>query len=152
MGELHTGPYHPLCGADPESYFDLHLVPPGYRRKGEGNCMYLAQCNHAYSGWVELVGLGRLPIWESRTLIINPRVGETRYPWLAIHLGERNSEFKPIVRGICWDCPILLGHGSLISCYFPCRVAKFWLLGCGVPAFPSWFSTTFAKIVTATGL
>ena len=26
MGELHTGPKHPLSGADPESYFDLHVV------------------------------------------------------------------------------------------------------------------------------
>ena len=27
MGELHTGPKHPLSGADPESYFDHHVVP-----------------------------------------------------------------------------------------------------------------------------
>ena len=26
MGELHAGPKHTLCGTDPESYFDLHVV------------------------------------------------------------------------------------------------------------------------------
>ena len=82
MGELHTGPKHPLSGADPESYFDLHMIPPGYQPKGEGDCGYLAQYNQAYSGQVGLVRHG----W-SGTPIINPRVGETRQIWLAIHLG-----------------------------------------------------------------
>ena len=27
MGELHNGPKHLLSGADPEPYFDLHVVP-----------------------------------------------------------------------------------------------------------------------------
>ena len=42
MDELHTGPMHPLSGADPESYFDLHLVDLEYHPKGEGDCGYLA--------------------------------------------------------------------------------------------------------------
>ena len=61
MGELHTGPRHPLSGADPESYFDLHMVPPGYQPKGDGDCGCLAQYDQAYSGRVGLVCLGRLP-------------------------------------------------------------------------------------------
>ena len=61
MGELHTGPKHPLSGADPESYFNLHVVPPGYQPKGEGDCEYLAQYDHTYSGQVGLGSLGRLP-------------------------------------------------------------------------------------------
>ena len=61
MGELHSGQRHPLSGADPESYFDLLLVPPGYQPKGEGDCGYLAKYNQAYSGQVGLIGLGRLP-------------------------------------------------------------------------------------------
>ena len=109
MGELHTGPRHPLSGADPESYFGGHMVPPGYQRNGEHDCRYLAQYNQASSRWVELVSLGRLPTYERGTLIINPRVGETRQPWLATYLGEGNPEF--MVRGICWHCPSLLGHG-----------------------------------------
>ena len=45
MGELHTGSKHPLSDADPESEFDLHVVPSGYQPKGEGDCGYLAQYN-----------------------------------------------------------------------------------------------------------
>ena len=60
MGELNTVPKHPLSGADPESYFDLQVVPPGCQPRGEGNCRYLAQCNPAYSGQVGLVSLGQL--------------------------------------------------------------------------------------------
>ena len=79
--------------------------------------------------------------------MINPQVGEAHQPWLATHLGEGNSESKPIVRGICWHCPILPGHGSNISCYFLSRGAHFGLTGCDVPATTSWSSTTFLKIV-----
>ena len=56
MGRLHTEPKHPLSDADPESYFDLHMVPPGYQPKEEGDCGYLA-----YSRRVGLVSLSRLP-------------------------------------------------------------------------------------------
>ena len=51
MGELHTGPMHPLKGADPESYIDLHILPPECLQKGVGDCRYLEQHNQAYSGW-----------------------------------------------------------------------------------------------------
>ena len=61
MGELHTGPKHPLSGADPEYYFDLYMVPPAYQPKGEGDSGYLAQYSLASSGQVGLVSLGRLP-------------------------------------------------------------------------------------------
>ena len=81
------------------------------------------------------------------TPIINSLVGEIHQPWLATYLGEGNSEFKPILRGICWHCPSLLGHGSWISCYFLSRGAQFGLSGCDVSAFSRWFSTTFLKIV-----
>ena len=59
MGELHTGPKHPLNVADPEPYLDLHVVLPGCQPKGEGDCGYLAQYNQAYSygkGSLALVG------------------------------------------------------------------------------------------------
>ena len=62
MGELHTGPRHPLSDADPEFYFELHVVPHGCQPKGEDNCGYLAQYDQAYSGRVEVVCLCRLPI------------------------------------------------------------------------------------------
>ena len=42
MGELYTGSKHPMSGADPESYFDIHMIPPGYKQKGEEDCGYLA--------------------------------------------------------------------------------------------------------------
>ena len=61
MGELHTGPKHPWSGADPESYSDLHVVPPGYQPKGEGDCGYLTQYNQTYPGQVVLASLGQLP-------------------------------------------------------------------------------------------
>ena len=61
MGEIHTGPRHSLSGTDPESYFDLHVVPPGYHPKGEGDCGYQVQYHQAYSGLVGLVSFGRLP-------------------------------------------------------------------------------------------
>ena len=62
MSEHHTEPKHPLSGADPESYFDLQVVPPGYQPKGEGDCRYLVQYDQPYSWWVGLIGLSRLPI------------------------------------------------------------------------------------------
>ena len=61
MGELHSGPRHLLSGVDPESYFNPHVVPPGYRPTGEGDCMYMAQYNQAYFRWVRLISIGRLP-------------------------------------------------------------------------------------------
>ena len=61
MAEFHTGPKHPLSGADPESYFDLHMVPPGYQSNRDSDCGYLAQYNQAYSRRVRHVSLGQLP-------------------------------------------------------------------------------------------
>ena len=61
MGEHHTGPKYPPSGTDPESYFDLHVVLPGYQPKGDVECGYLAQHNQAYYWQVGLVSLGRLP-------------------------------------------------------------------------------------------
>ena len=86
MGELNTGPNHPLSSADPESYFDLHVIAPGYQPEGKGDCGCLV-----YSRQVEFVSLGRMSTYESGTL---------------------TSTFKPIVRGPCWHCPRLLGHVS----------------------------------------
>ena len=60
MGELHTGSQYPLCDADQVFYSDLHVVTPGYKTKGKGNCGYLAQHKHAYFGLMGLVSLGRL--------------------------------------------------------------------------------------------
>ena len=62
IGELHTRPKHPLSSADPESYFDLRVVPYGCQPKREGDCWYLVQYNQAYSGLVGLICLGRLPM------------------------------------------------------------------------------------------
>ena len=70
MVELRTGPRHPLSCSDIESYFDLHVVPPGYQPIGEVDCGYLAQYIQAYSRWVGLVSLGRLPTWDRETLIL----------------------------------------------------------------------------------
>ena len=61
MGELHDGPKHPLSGADPKSYFDLHVIPSGYQPKGEGDCRYQVQYNQAYAGQVGCVSLGQMP-------------------------------------------------------------------------------------------
>ena len=62
MGEHHAEAGHTLYGADSKSYFDIHVVPPGCQPKEEGDCWYLALYNQAYSRWVGLVRLGRLPI------------------------------------------------------------------------------------------
>ena len=59
-GELHAGPRHPLGCTDPESYFDLHVVPPGYQPTGEDDCGCLAQYTQAYSRQAELIGLVRV--------------------------------------------------------------------------------------------
>ena len=145
MGELHSGPKHPLSGADPEPSFDLNVVPPGYQPKGEGDCGYMAQYNHAYSWFVGFVSLGRLPTYESGTLIISPQAGEAHQPWLATHLGEGNTDFKPMARGTCWQCPSFLGHDSCcivlycISCFCLSSGALLGLSGCGMIAFPCWF-------------
>ena len=61
--------------------------------------------------------------------------GEARQPWLTTLLGERDSDIQHIMTGPCWYCPCVLGHGSLISCYFLSRGAHFGFSGCGVPAF-----------------
>ena len=73
MGELHTEPIHPLGGADHESYFDLHVAPPGYQPKGEGDSGYLAQYGMAYSGRMGLIRLGQLPtcLRDSSALVGN---------------------------------------------------------------------------------
>ena len=52
MSELHTEPRHPLRSANPHSYFDLLVVPPGYHPNGNGDCRYLEQYNQPYPGWV----------------------------------------------------------------------------------------------------
>ena len=57
IGELHTGSM--LSGVDPESYFDLHVVP-GLPTKRILDCGYLVQYSQAYSVWVGLISLGRL--------------------------------------------------------------------------------------------
>ena len=61
MGELHTGPKHPLSGANHESYLNLHMLLPGYQPIGESDCGYLAQYIQAYSEQMVLIILGRLP-------------------------------------------------------------------------------------------
>ena len=33
MVELHAGPKHPLSGADPESYFDLHVLDANQKER-----------------------------------------------------------------------------------------------------------------------
>ena len=86
---------HLLIGADPESYLDLHMVPSGYQPIGKGDCGYLAQYNQAYSWRVGLVSLDRLSTLVRGTPIINPWLVETCQPWLATHLGEESSEFRP---------------------------------------------------------
>ena len=70
MGELHTGPIHPLSGTDPEFYFVLYVVPPGFKPKG-GDEWYLMQYDQAYSGLVGLAILDRKPTWERENQIIN---------------------------------------------------------------------------------
>ena len=122
-----------------------------YKHLSESSIQHWLLCWWLYNwlcGRVDLVGLGRLPTYERESPIINQRLGETCQPWLTIHLGEGNSELKPMVRGICWHCPSLLGHGSWTLCSFLCRGAKFGLSGCSVPAFPSWLSSTFLRIVS----
>ena len=75
---------HPLlCGADAESYSDLHIVPSGYRLTGKGGSGHMAHRNLIFSVWVRLVSLERLPTLESRNTIINPWVGWAHQPWLA---------------------------------------------------------------------
>ena len=86
MGQLHTGPKHPLSGTDPESYFNLHIVPPGYQPKREGDYEYQALYNQAYSRWVGLVSISRLPTQERGIPIINTRTGEARQSWFATPL------------------------------------------------------------------
>ena len=64
MGETHTGSKHPLSGADTESYYDLHVVPPGYQPKGKGDCGYLTQYDQANSGrgWGSSALVGNIPM------------------------------------------------------------------------------------------
>ena len=38
---------HLLSGADPEYYFDFHVVPPEYQPKGDVDCRNLARYNQA---------------------------------------------------------------------------------------------------------
>ena len=63
-------PSHPLCDADPEPYFSLHMVPPEYQPRGMGDCGYLSQSNQAYFTWLGLICLGRPPDYERETPII----------------------------------------------------------------------------------
>ena len=99
MGEFHTGPKYPLSDADPESYFDVHVIPPLILTKGERDCGYLAQYNQAYSRWVRLINLVHPSIYEKGTPIINPQAAEAHQSWLVTQLGDENSNFKPIAIG-----------------------------------------------------
>ena len=67
---------------------------PGYQPKREGDCGYLAQHSQAYSEWVGLVNLGRLPTLERGTPMITLQAGEPCLLWLATQLGEGISYFK----------------------------------------------------------
>ena len=73
MGELHTGPKYPLSSADPESYFDLRVVPLDNNKK-ERATVGAEQYKQAYSGQVGLVCLDRLPTKERGPPIVNPQV------------------------------------------------------------------------------
>ena len=62
MGELHTGQGHTVCVADHDFYIDLHVVPPGFQSKGEGDYGYLAQSSRlAPCWWGSLVLVGCPP-------------------------------------------------------------------------------------------
>ena len=61
MGDIHTGPKHPLSDAEVKSYSNLHMVPPGFELKGEGVCMSLVQYNQVAPGRYELARLRQLP-------------------------------------------------------------------------------------------
>ena len=69
-------PKHLLSDADPESYFNLSVVPPGYQPKGEGDCRFRGA-----------VCPGIL------------RASGAHSPWSAAHLGEGNSDNEPTGRG-----------------------------------------------------
>ena len=68
MGELHTGTKHPLSGADPESYFDLNVVP-----------LDTSQKERATAGtWRSITRLTP-GVWSLLTLVgSTPRRGELR--------------------------------------------------------------------------
>ena len=60
------------------------------------NCCFAVNINtpnKQHSVREGLVSLGRLPIWERGTPIINPQTGEARQAWLATHLEEESSDF-----------------------------------------------------------
>ena len=62
MGEVNTGPRHPLSGADPVPYFVLHVVPPGYHQEGEGTAgTWGSIARHSFGGWGSLALVGRPP-------------------------------------------------------------------------------------------
>ena len=56
-------------------------------------------------GQLGLVGLGRLPTLMRGTPIINPWAGDAHQPWLASQLGEENSDFKSIAKGLDGTVP-----------------------------------------------
>ena len=105
-------PKHALSFVDPLSYYNLYMILPGYKSRGVGDCSSLAQYDQAYSRWMGLVDRGWLPSYERGAPIINPLVGEVCQLWLATHIGEGNTDFKPMAREPCWHCPSLLDHGS----------------------------------------
>ena len=86
MGGLHTGPCLPQNGADPESYFDHHMVHPRYQPTDRAT----AGMWHSMARLTLLVSLGRLTTLLRGTPIINPRAEEACQPCLATHLGEGN--------------------------------------------------------------
>ena len=85
MGGLNNGPKHPLSGADPEFYFDPHVVPTGSQPE-------------------ERVTAGT---WRIITRFTPG--GGARWPWSAAHLGEGNSDNKPMGRR---DSSALVGFPS----------------------------------------
>ena len=101
-------PKHPLSGADPESYFNLHMIPPGYQPIEEGDYSYQTQYNQA--------GEDPQP-WSADHICkensnIKPMEIEAHQPLLEIDQEEINYDFKLMAPGPCWHCPSLLSHGS----------------------------------------
>ena len=61
MGDLHTGPKHPLSGADPESYFDLHMVPSGYQKERATAGTQCSRTRLTLRGWGSLALVNSQP-------------------------------------------------------------------------------------------
>ena len=98
LGELHTGPRHPLSGADP-MWYNLNINQKG--RVIAGTWRSITRLTPGGGGVRQPWSAAHL---GEGTQIINSLVGETCQPWLATHLGDGNSYFKPIAKGIYWHC------------------------------------------------